>query len=306
MDNSTSVADIDPTKAEEELDALRLRRALMRRSFIKNVGLAGFGIAGAALLAEVGCGTAGFPGSQNANAQGGPGTPGSAISLSTNDINILNFALNLEYLEAEFYTVATTGNTISQIGIGVDGVGKPGPTEGGQQVSFANPAYMAIAQQIAADEQTHVKLLRTLLGSNAIAKPTINLAALGAVSTLTLFLAVARAFEDVGVSAYGAAAPLLQSNQVLAIAARIALTEGEHTGNLRLLVALNNVSTMKVDAQDILPPPSGTQYFSTTGGLTTLRTTSEVLAIVFANTAAGTNSGGFFPDGVNGSINTVA
>lgn len=290
---------------------------LKRRKFLKAGSLLGAGVAGAVLLAEVGCGTAGFPGA-TAHAQGGPGTggtsgsagdpaaPGSPVSVNTNDMNLLNFALNLEYLEAEFYTVATTGNTISQIGIGVDGVGKQGPTEGGQQVNFGNPAYAAVAQQIAADEQTHVKLLRTLLGSNAIAKPTINLAALGAVTNLTQFLALARAFEDVGVSAYGAAAPLIQANQVLAIAARIALTEGEHTGNLRLLVALNNVSTMKLDAQDILSPPSGTQYFSTTAGLTTLRTPSEVLAIVYANKAPGTDMGGFFPDGANGAITAVA
>ncbi len=151
-----------------------------------------------------------------------------------------------------------------------------------------------------------MKLLRSLLGSEAIAKPKINLAALETVSTLKQFLALARAFEDVGVSAYGEAAPLIQSKSVLAIAARIALTEGEHTGELRLLVALNGVATMKVDAQDILPPPSGTEYFSNVTGLTTVRNTSEVLAIVYGKSTAGTKSGGFFPDGVNGPINTVA
>src|ERR1700730_17656709 len=50
------------------------------------------------------------------------------------DVDILNFALNLEYLEAEFYTVVTTGQTIDQIGIGIDGAGTLGPTTGGAQV----------------------------------------------------------------------------------------------------------------------------------------------------------------------------
>ena len=278
---------------EKQFDSL-----LERRKFLKATSMAGLGIAGASLVGGA------FIRTSDVEAQ----TPGSAVTLSANDAAILNFALNLEYLEAEFYTVATTGNTISQIGIGVNGTGTEGPTEGGVPVNFgANPDnVVAIAKQIAEDEQTHVKLLRTLLGSQAIAKPAINLAALGTVSHLSQFIEVARALEDVGVSAYGGAAPLLQSKTVLAIAARIALTEGEHTGNLRLLCALNGVATGKVDAQDILPPPSGSEYFSNVAGLTVVRNTSEVLAIAFANTAAGTKKGGFFPNGVNGSINTVA
>ena len=271
---------------------------LERRKFLKATSLAGLGVAGSALLGSAAVS------SSDVEAQ----TPGSTVTLSANDVAILNFALNLEYLESEFYTVATTGNTISQIGIGVTGVGTEGPTEGGVPVNFgSNPDnVVTIARQIAEDEQAHVKLLRTLLGSQAIAKPAINLGALGTISHLSQFIAVARALEDVGVSAYGGAAPLIQSKTVLAIAARIALTEGEHTGNLRLLCALNSVSTTKVGAQDILPPPSGTEYFSNVAGLTIVRNTSEVLAIAFANKTAGTKKGGFFPDGVNGPINTVA
>ncbi|MHB8410475.1 MAG: ferritin-like domain-containing protein [Candidatus Acidiferrales bacterium] len=269
-----------------------------RRKFLKTTGM---GIAGASLLGGVAT-------SLLSSVPALASTPGGTITLSANDIAVLNFALNLEYLEAEFYTVATTGKTISQIGIGVSGVGKSGPTLGGQKINFGNNQDFVgtTAQQIAQDEQEHVFLLRTLLGSNAVAKPEINLDALGHVATISEFLAEARAFEDVGVSAYGGAAPLIQSKSVLATAARIALTEGEHTGNLRLLVALFNVRTMPVDSQDILPPPSGTELLSNTEGLTIVRTPSEVLAILYANKTQGTKSGGFFPQGVNGPINTVS
>lgn len=294
MENSSGVSFLDKYLGKKEATGVD------RRKFLKGTGLAGIGIAASSLLGSA------LVSSVPALAQL-PG-PGSSVTLSANDLAILNFALNLEYLEAEFYTKATTGETISQIGIGVSGVGKEGPTLGGAKINFGSNADFigTTAQQIASDEQTHVKLLRDLLGSQAIAKPEINLDALGLASTIPDFLAEARAFEDVGVSAYGGAAPLIQSKSVLQIAARIALTEGEHTGNLRLLVAIFNVSTMMLDSQDILPPPSGSQLFSNTAGLTIIRTTSEVLAIVFANKAQGTKSGGFFPMGVNGTINTVS
>ncbi len=228
---------------------------------------------------------------------------------SFTDFDILNFALNLEYLEAEFYTVATTGQTISQIGMTVTGSGSSGATTGGSQVAGLTGSALAIAQEIAKDEQTHVKFIQTAiasLGGTAIAKPAINLGALGiGFSSLSSFLTLARAFEDIGVTAYGGAAPLISSKTVLGYAARILAVEALHSGNIRLMIAQNNVQTTALDGADHIPPPSGSLYFPTdNNALTEVRTPQQVLYLAYGG--ASMSSGGFFPSGVNGLFNTSA
>lgn len=262
-----------------------------RRQFVKRAGVAGLGAAaGAALLGRA----------ATAHAASG-----------INDFDILNFALNLEYLEAEFYTVATTGKTLAQLGFSLSGSGTQGTVTGGMQVGFGSFAYVGqIAKEIALDEQTHVNYLRAAIkefGGTPIAEPSINLDALGiGFSTVEQFLALARAFEDVGVTAYGGAAPLVENKTVLGAAARILAVEAEHSGNIRLLVAQNGVPTTALDGVDILPPPSGKQYFSDVQNpalaQTQVRTPGQVLWIVYGF-KANVTSGGFFPNGFNGVIN---
>lgn len=220
------------------------------------------------------------------------------------DAAILNFALNLEFLEAEFYTVATTGQTIDNVGIDITGSGNSGATTGGSQVTFSNSIIRAVAEEIADDERTHVALLQDAilsLGSDApIAKPPINLNALGfGFGSQNDFLKLAQIFEDIGVTAYGGAAPLITSKTVLGYAARVLAVEALHAGNIRLLMAQNGVTTTALDGADIIPPPSGTQYFSTDSyALTEVRTPGQVLLLAYG--AANASSGGFFPSGVNG------
>lgn len=276
-----------------------------RRTFVKRAGLTGLGLAGASLMA------------------GRLDLMEKVEAATITDNDILNFALNLEYLEAEFYTVATTGRRISDFGIPITGVGDPGRTEGGFKVDFGTEGAGAhdrredpleysrrlreIAKEITHDEQQHVLVLRGALGPDAIAKPEINLDALGiGFSDFQSFLTLSRAFEDTGVSAYGGALPLITSKTYLSVGGRIGLTEALHSANIRLLVAENKIRTAALDKKDVLPPPSGGQYFEVdSNALTIVRTPSEVLAIVFNNHTPGTKQGGFFPDGVNGKINTV-
>lgn len=210
------------------------------------------------------------------------------------DVDILNFALNLEYLEAEFYYVATTGRRIADAGIGTSGTGRAGATTGGARVALDDRTG-TVAQQITIDELVHVSFLRSALGSAAIAKPAINLEALGiGFRNQNEFLTLARAFEDVGVTAYGGAATSISSKAILEAAARIALTEAQHAGVLRLLVSDNRVVVGALDELDILPlmSPGGRQFNVDGNGLSIIRTPAQVLKI----------AGPFFPSGVNGNI----
>lgn len=216
------------------------------------------------------------------------------------DVNIANFALNLEYLEAEFYNVAVNGKTIEQMGVPIGGTYggcTPGPTKGGKKVAIPAGLQLGIAQQIAHDELEHVLFLRSLLGKDAVAKPAINLDGLGiGFANSTQFLVLARAFEDTGVSAYGGAAPLISSKEVLSYAARILATEAFHTGSIRTLIADLNIPTNPpgpLDGKDKLPPPSGRQYFDVdANALSQVRNFAQITAIVKP----------FFPNGVNGPI----
>lgn len=236
-----------------------------------------------------------------------------AQSAEPSVVDVLQFALNLEYLEAEFYTIATMGQYINQVGIGIDGTGTPGATTGGNAVNFSNNLVYTgqVAMEIGADERAHVTLIRQALvaaGITPVAKPAINLGALGiGFANIVQFLTLARVFEDIGVTAYGGAAALttVASSPYIGTAARILAAEAEHVGNIRLQVARLNIPTSALDGVDIIPPPSGRKFISVdaTTGLSAVRTPAQVLYLAYGNTPNAT-SGGFFPNGFNGTLKT--
>ena len=270
---------VNANETEQQLNSIRENRALGRRRFLQTAGMAGVGVAGVSMLA--GCGT------DHVHAATVP------------EADVLNFALNLEYLEAQFYSFAVSG-----AGLGSADTGGTGTVTGGSKVTFTDSRLADIAAQIAQDELLHVRFLRTALGSNAVSQPDINLNALGiGFANEDDFLNVSRALEDTGVSAYAGAATLLTGTNLQA-AAQILGTEAYHAGNVRLQIVQKGITAAMTDAMDI--PPTESAFFPVdSNALALKRSTSQVLAIVYGKNTPGTTSGGFFPSGLNGNIKTV-
>ena len=248
------------------------------------------------------------------------------------DADIANFALNLEYLEAEYYLRAVTGNGLSSDD--VRGTGRAGRVTGGRKVNFATGAIREYAEEIARDELAHVRFLRGALGDAAVARPAIDLGAsfdaaaraagLGKsfdpFADETSFLLGAFVFEDVGVTAYKGAAPLIDDKGILEAAAGILGTEAYHAAEVRATLAARGLFAQVnaiSDARDSLDgatdldqglgsPPAGLGaplsvniVPTDRNALAFSRTPRQVLNIVYLG---GRSSGGFFPRGVNGRI----
>jgi hypothetical protein len=309
---SNEIEILDPAATVEQLKKTAAGRAQNRRRFIAALGMTG-AAAGAALMA--GCNV-------------GSKTVSATTTFGSGETDVLNFALNLEYLEATFYSFITQGVDLSGPAVAGSGAitGAPGKltftaTNAQQITDMLNEIYF--------DEKNHVSALLSLLGSSAVPRPAINLAAYAPI-TATNALSIARLFEDVGVTAYtGASTALVNTN--LTFAAQILGVESFHAGALRLVSIQNPTIALyaQADSLDVAPfdpgsavlaaagpSPSGGFFATygasaagTTAGMAYSRTTSQVLAIVYGSGGAaastGTSSGGFFPNGMNGAIKTV-
>lgn len=134
-----------------------------------------------------------------------------AAALPAADVDILNFALVLEYLQASFYTEAERSGALT---------GKTAQA----------------ARVVGATERAHVKAFLDLLGSKAVKRPTFNFQ--GVTEAQQPFLKTAVGFEDLAVAAYKGQATKLQSNAVLAAAVGIHSVEARHAAWMRELFGI--------------------------------------------------------------------
>ncbi|MDQ8044730.1 MAG: ferritin-like domain-containing protein [Solirubrobacteraceae bacterium] len=128
----------------------------------------------------------------------------------TNDVAILNYALTLEYLESAFYAQAVAN------------------------LKFTDPNVQFFAQTVAQHEADHVAALKKVLGSAAVASPTVNFGA--AVTDQATFLATSKALEDTGVAAYAGQGTNILQKPVLVAALSIHSVEARHAAWVRLLL----------------------------------------------------------------------
>lgn len=198
MTNTTVLGGIDPEITDQLLtrrDAIR-RGASTSTKVVAGLAMASVPIALAALAKDA------------------------FAALPADIVDVLNFALKLEYLESSFY------NT----GVGTSGL--------------IPASDMAVFQQIQKHENAHVAYLVGALGPAAIAKPNFDFTAGGmfpdVFSNYATFQAVSQAFEDTGVRAYkGQATNLMSQPDILTVALQIHSVEARHAAEVRRLRGLD-------------------------------------------------------------------
>lgn len=299
----------------------RVERRNERRDFFRTAF-------GAAAVAGVGLGAMSL--GSRADAQAAP-----------SDADVLNVALNLEYLEAQFYSFAVFGTGLPAAML--TGLGTQGAATGGRKVTFTDPLVAAYAKEIAQDEVAHVAFLRRELGTSAVSQPAIDIGTtptsafsnaaraaglIGAGASFDVyandnnFLLGAFIFEDVGVSAYKGAAPLISNKTYLEAAAGILAVEAYHAGLVRTALYSRGVATPSLrtsadaisNARDSLDGSTdidqGISPTTINGGLASNIVPLDAQGIAYSRTVAQVHNiaylttvrqigGGFFPAGTN-------
>jgi hypothetical protein len=308
-------------------------KALSRRTF-----LAGAGSVAAGTL------VAGCSNSTPATTTAAPTTtpaPTTTAAPALTDADYLNFALNLEYLEAEFYLHAATGSGLGSADIGAN-AGAVTAT-GIVAIPGLTAVQSAYLNEIAQNELDHVRFLRSALGSAAVSRPAIDLTFFGPLATAAkittsntfspfasyaAYLIGGFIFEDVGVTAYHGAALALTNKMNLTAGAEIHAVEAYHAASIRAQIVATDaaagnttyttIANQVITLRGALDGTNGTATETMLSQSTIVasdpttsvgfkRSPAQVLHIVYGvpNGTAATK-GGFFPNGLNGTITATA
>jgi len=149
-------------------------------------------------------------------------TPAGTVNLGSGDIGILNYAYALEQLEAAFYTQVA--------------------------LSFYTNATQAEKTrfiEIRDHEIAHREFFKNALGSNAIGNLEVDFSKINFTDRSSV-LNTAKAFEDLGVSAYNGAGQLLQSSDYLLLAGKIVSVEARHAAYIRDIISNGSFANSEV------------------------------------------------------------
>ncbi len=195
MDTYPTLADVDTDGAIQETAE---RAGVNRADLLKRAAIGGGALLGTASLLGA------IPGAAFASSKGS--------ARASSDVDILNFALTLEYLEAAFYAEAVSKG----------------------KLTGATAKY---AKVVASDEAQHVAFLKTALGMHAVKKPTFDFK--GTTAAMGSFQKTAMALEDTGVSAYAGAAPMISNKKTLSAALSVHSVEARHAAWIRNIMGVN-------------------------------------------------------------------
>lgn len=141
--------------------------------------------------------------------------PGAAFAQASSDVDILNYALTLEYLEAAFYAEANARGALS-----------------GELATFA--------RTVGEHENAHVTALQRALGPKAVKRPSFDFK--GTTGDAATFSRTALTLEDTGVEAYQGAAVNIQSKEILTAAISIHPVEARHAAWIASIISKGGTS----------------------------------------------------------------
>lgn len=135
------------------------------------------------------------------------------VDLGSGDPGILNYAYALEQLEAAFYTQVIMS-----------------------QFSGISATETALLTDIRDHEVAHREFFKTALGDAAIIDLEFDFSSID-FSSRDSVLATAKAFEDLGVSAYNGAGRLIETPDYLVLAGKIVSVEARHAAWIRDVIS---------------------------------------------------------------------